>query len=230
MNRLWLTLTLLSDAAFGCGDGVVGVVDGEVQHDDYGLPYLSGKTLKGLLCAECAEVVYALEQAKCADLPGWCDSARWLFGESGSQVEQVANMHVGDARLPKDLRLTVMDEVRSNYVSKQEVLNALTTIRRQSAIDEKTGAPKNDALRATRVLLRKTFFEARLDFFQEPGQRELALLSACVKAFRRAGTERHRGRGRLRAQLYEKSPFIHGETTEAVTDEYFHFFRETVTS
>jgi CRISPR/Cas system CMR subunit Cmr4 (Cas7 group RAMP superfamily) len=229
MKTLWLSLTLLSDSAFGRGDGVVGVVDSEVQHDDHGLPFLSGKTLKGLLCAECAEILYALAQAKCANLLEWHDSARWLFGESGSEIERVANMHVGDARLPEDIRLAVMDEVRLKQVSKQQVLDTLTTIRRQSAIDEETGAPKKEALRATRVILRETLFEARLDFAQDPQPSALALLSACVKAFRRAGTERHRGRGRLRAELYEKSSFTYMEEAEAVTDGYFNAFREAVT-
>ncbi len=230
MNTLWLTLTLRSDSTFGRGDGVVGVVDSEVQHDEYGLPYLSGKTLKGLLCAECAEVLYALKEAKCADLSDWEDSARWLFGESGNRIENIGNMHVGDARLPEDLRLTVMDEVHLEHVSKQQMLDTLTTIRRQSAIDEATGAPKKEALRATRVILRETVFEARLDFMQQPQPRELALLAACVKVFRRAGTERHRGRGRLHAELYDKSPFVHTEEVAATTDNYYSDFREAVLS
>lgn len=42
-GTLWLKFTLLSDTAFGRGDGVAGLVDAEVLHDPYGLPYLGGK-------------------------------------------------------------------------------------------------------------------------------------------------------------------------------------------
>ena len=43
-RQYWLKIDLLSDTTLGRGDGVAGVVDAEVQHDAYGLPYLSGKT------------------------------------------------------------------------------------------------------------------------------------------------------------------------------------------
>ena len=60
MTEYRLKLDLLSDATFGRGDGLAGVVDAEVQHDNAGLPYLAGRTLKGLLGAECADIVYAI--------------------------------------------------------------------------------------------------------------------------------------------------------------------------
>ena len=47
MPSYQLRLTLLSDATFGSGDGVAGLVDAEVQHDYVGLPFLGGRTLKG---------------------------------------------------------------------------------------------------------------------------------------------------------------------------------------
>ena len=36
MTRYILKIKLESEAAFGRGDGVAGLVDAEVQHDDYG--------------------------------------------------------------------------------------------------------------------------------------------------------------------------------------------------
>ncbi len=57
MKTVWLTLTLKSDTAFGRGDGVAGLINAEVQHDESGLPYLGGKTLKGLLGATCSDIL-----------------------------------------------------------------------------------------------------------------------------------------------------------------------------
>lgn len=62
MRTYWLKFTLKSDATFGRGDGVAGMVDSEVQHDSYGLPYLGGRTIKGLLGEECASILFALRQ------------------------------------------------------------------------------------------------------------------------------------------------------------------------
>lgn len=231
MRTLWLKFTLQSDATFGRGDGLAGVLNTEVQHDQYGLPYLSGKTLKGLLCAECAEVLHALQMAAPQNHEAWHVSAGRLFGKAGSTHAEMADLHVGDAQLPEDLRLAIMDQVDSGELTRQEVLELLTTIRRQSAIDAETGAPKQDTLRAARVIVRETPFEARLDFTMEPDDINLTLLAACVKAFRRAGTERHRGRGRLTAELFDRQPGMVVDDAEApatIMETYFGKFREAV--
>ncbi|PVE30161.1 hypothetical protein DC030_15410, partial [Enterococcus faecalis] len=56
-----IRLKLLSDATFGRGDGVSGLVDEEVEHDARtGLPLVRGRTLKGLLVEGCADIFYAL--------------------------------------------------------------------------------------------------------------------------------------------------------------------------
>ena len=61
MMKLALTIELLTDTTFGRGDGVAGLVDEEVEHDSQtGLPIIRGRTLKGLLVEECANLLYAL--------------------------------------------------------------------------------------------------------------------------------------------------------------------------
>jgi hypothetical protein len=66
--------------------------------------------------------------------------------------------------------------------------------------------------------LRETPFEVALDFTEEHTDDDLALLAACIKAFRRAGTGITRGRGRLTAALLNVS-------RQQITDEYFAKFR-----
>jgi hypothetical protein len=46
-------------------------------------------------------------------------------------------------------------------------------------------------------------------------------LAACVKALRRAGTGRNRGRGRIKAELYD-------DQGQPVTDEHFKDFQKAV--
>lgn len=230
MTTYWLSLQLLSDTTFGRGDGVAGEVDAEVQHDDYGLPYLGGKTLKALLTATCAEILYALELAHIADLPRWQASAQRLFGGPGSVSNRVGLMHVGDAQLPSDLRAAIAQDVIAERrrpggprFTSADVLASLTTVRRQTALDA-TGAPMQETLRSMRVIIRDTTFVSRLDFAANPDDLDLALLAACVSAFRRAGTGRNRGRGQLVAELYDQEP---GQTGP-VTSAYLARFRREV--
>ncbi len=249
IKSLWLKFTLLSDATFGRGDGVAGLVDAEVQHDEYGLPYLGGKTLRGLLGAECAEILFALEQSGNTKLDAWQEAAQFLFGKAGSRVDTIAQMQVSDAQLPEDLRTMIMEEfrlLREKYRSLRDMekaerewglkrmanLNALTALRKQTAMDAKTGAPLSNSLRTMRVILRETFFISRLDFNGDPDNYTRWLLAACIKAFHRAGTGRNRGRGRLQAALYDQ-PFYDWNLNKpidptAVTSKWFTEFAKEV--
>ncbi|MBK9094000.1 MAG: hypothetical protein IPM84_14760 [Anaerolineae bacterium] len=220
MKSYQLRLTLLSDATFGRGDGVAGLVDAEVQHDEVGLPYLGGRTLKGLLGAECADLVFALEKARPDQKDRWRTVGDRLFGRSGANLKGEAILRVGPARLPDDLRLALMEDVQKGRLTPNDVLEMATALRRQTAMDE-WGVPQENTLRTMRVVLRNTAFWAALDFLDEPKPEDLALLAACVKALRRAGTGRNRGRGRLRAELLDAEG-------QPVTDLLFREFRKAV--
>lgn len=217
-----LKLTLRSDASFGNGDGVPGEVDDEVMHDDWGFPYLGGRAIKGILVNECADILAALP----ADdrLGKWLTSANRLFGRPGSTLETHAILSIGDAQVTEEVRNLIMasacekinqtmqtseSSAQKDYpeiksVFRKRILDDFTTIRYQTAM-ELSGVPKEHSLRAHRVIYRNSDFEARLVFFEEPTETDLALLSACVHAFRRVGSNRNRGLGRIDAALYELS-------------------------
>ena len=201
MSLYYLTFTLHSDTAFGRGDGVAGFLDQEVQHDSYGCPYLGGKALKGMLVNECADILDALPDATSER---WSLTARYLFGEPGSTHATSPKLQIGDAHLPAELRLAIQSEIDAERPSltRTAVLDSLTTLRRQTAIDDATGVAKESSLRTVRVILRETNFMARLQLPEqladEREQRALMLLAACAKALRRVGTNRNRGLGRIK--------------------------------
>jgi len=212
MDIYTLTLILLSDATFGRGDGVAGLVDAEVRQDRYGMPYIHGRTLKGLLAEECASILFALDERASR----WHGAAQRLWGRPGSSIEDKAIMRVGNATLPSDLRAAITADVESGKYAPIDVLESLTAIRRQTAMDE-TGKPARGSLRATRVVLRQTTLEASLWFVERPSQDDLALLAGCVMALRRVGTGRNRGRGRVKARL-----------VDAQGEDYFAHFKEAL--
>lgn len=214
MSTYFLKFVLESDATFGRGDGVAGLVDTEVQHDEYGCPYLGGRALKGLLVGECADILAALPQVTRLR---WEKAAQRLFGDRGSTLTNNALLAISDASLPEDLHDAIAQDVERKLLSRVEILDSLTALRRQTALDD-TGVPLSHSLRTTRVILRKTPFEASLHFAVDPTEDDLALLATCVKAFRRAGTGLTRGRGRLTAEFLNS-------VRQPITDEYFAKFQ-----
>ena len=219
MLDLDLKLQLLSDTTLGRGDGVAGLVDIEVQHDEYGCPYLQGRTLRGLLVEECANILHALElQNKAVE---WTPSAHKLFGNPGSTHEDMAFLKIGDAGLPTDLQHAIRSEVLKGTITPQEVLESLTSIDQQTAMNPMAGAPKDGSLRSLRVILRNTIMISRLTFLGKPEANDLGLVSACVMALRRMGTSRNRGRGEVLAQLLD----LEGND---LGPDYFKFFKDKV--
>ncbi len=222
MRRLQLKLQLESDATFGRGEGLAGLVDEEIEYDlATGLPFLRGRTLKGLLVEECANLLFALQVAHSPALSTLGASARRLFGSPGSGLESAALLHFGPALLPQQLREAVRSGIENEEMEPNDVLEALTTIRRQTAIDEVRGAPDKGSLRSMRVVLRGTSFWAWLDFPDNLGEDDLALLAACVLSVGRGGIGRNRGRGRLSLELLD-------ESGNPIQEKYFGRFKEII--
>ena len=85
------------------------------------------------------------------------------------------------------MRRAILNDIRMGRIRPDEVLDLFTAIRTQTAIDE-NGVVRENSLRRIRVILRETVFKSELFFTEKPRVSDLALLAACVKAFRRAGT------------------------------------------
>lgn len=197
-----LGIKLLSDTTFGRGDGVAGLIDQEVEHDSYGFPYLRGRTLKGLLSEECDNLIAVLQES---NRNQWYVAAAQLFGIPSSTLGTMAQMHVGDACLPEGLRKVVAYQIeRENDLNKQDILNSLTSIRRQTAIDPVEGTPDTGSLRSARVVIRDLCFTAPLKFEAEPTDDMLTLLAVGTLALRHIGSGRNRGRGHVQCMLCDQ--------------------------
>jgi len=212
-----LHFELSSAATFGRGDGLPGLVDSEVEHDAYGFPFLRGRTLRGLLAEEMESLLYAL-----GNRPELKSARDRLLGEEARLLDETGILHVGHAQFPEAVRQLIAAEVEAEkekarqekertgknekplFFTREAVLDSVTALRRQTAMTH-LGAPEPASLRAQRVILRTTRFEAQLHFDEDPQPLELALLTASVLAWRRAGTGRNRGRGRLRAWLNDEA-------------------------
>ncbi|MFL5805250.1 MAG: RAMP superfamily CRISPR-associated protein [Roseiflexaceae bacterium] len=225
MNVYYMAIRLLSDATFGRGEGLAGLVNTEIEHDQHGCPFVSGRTLKGLLREECRNIHDAMGDSA----ERWASEAQFLFGISGdTQGEGTASMHIGAAMLPPVLLRLAHRDVTEKKLTPADLLASLTTFRRQTAVDAKTEAPAAGSLRTERALIRDTYLLAQLTFERNPNDRQLALLSACILATRRGGLGRNRGRGRLQLRLHDQIPADYDD--ETFTRQYFTRFISEVRS
>lgn len=202
-QMLILKLELLGDALFGCGDGIAGLIDQDIAHDALGLPYLHGRGVKGLLRARCQEVLSALELALPGRIQLFRDAEIYLFGRRGSDLDANAALAFGPARLSDQLARALNSAQKPQTATADIVLSALTSIRRQTSIDESTGAAAQDTLRSARVLRRGLVFYAPVYAPTDLPPRARGLLAASVMALRRVGARRARGMGQVRATLIQ---------------------------
>lgn len=192
MKEASLRLVFASDTHLGRGDGVAGFIDSELQHDQYGCPFLGGRTLKGLLQEECANLLYNLGS------PGSVvKAAAALFGSPGSGYSELPVMRVGPANLPDDLRKAIILGIKRKDFTSAQILSALTTIRQMTAQDYERMAPKKQTLRSIRLVRRGAVLISQLSFERNLQPEEVVLLAACVAGLRRLGGGRNRGHGQL---------------------------------
>ena len=214
-----LKIKLLSDTTFGRGDGVAGLIDQEVEHDPFGFPYLRGRTLKGLLSEEGDNLIAMLTNHR----PSWERVACDLFGTLGSTIGTMGAVHVGDACLPEDLRQAIAFQINDQKnLTKTEVLDSLTTIRRQTSIDPQLGTPDEGSLRSFRVVLRDRCFTADLIFEKMPSDEMLSLIAVGSLALRRLGSGRNRGRGHVQCTLHDDA------NGDDITHHYANYFEQAI--
>ena len=209
MNYL-LNIHLLSDTLAGRGDGVAGLVDTEIENEAAtGLPYIKGKTVKGLLVEECANIFYALTAQNNPVISQFERAARYLFGYAKSTEDSF--LYISSARFPEEIRKVVHQTIVKTAEEKQkltrmDILNSLTEVRRQTAMDSATGTPDHGSLRAIRVLVRGLTLTSDLIFRRQPiPDASLPLLAACARSLQRMGGNRTRGLGRIHVTLASAS-------------------------
>lgn len=206
-----LKIKLLSDTTFGRGDGVAGLIDSEVEHDPDGFPFLRGRTLKGLLSEECDNLIGVLPEGNIRK--HWQKVAGAVFGSPGSTLNTMGVVHIGDACLPPDLRQVFSYQIQEKKLKKTEIIDALTAIRRQTAI-KPDGTPDKGSLRTFRVVIRQLDFTSDFIFETEKMEIEgvlididemLSLLAVGALALRYLGSGRNRGRGHVQCKLCDRN-------------------------
>ena len=173
-----------------CGSGLSGgaEADAGVIKDAQGLPFVPGKTIKGLLKDAAFEMVQGnTEKQNLIDILFGYTAMSATRGDGGNG--KASRTHAGsasfsNAELPLPERMEAAGEL-SHY---------LYDILASTSIDEKTGTAENQTLRSIEVVVPLTLHGSiRMDACSDE---EKALLKACLKWVRAAGAHRNRGLGR----------------------------------
>lgn len=194
MKHYILEMELLSETIFGSGEAIPGSVDSEIVYDEVGLPYLKGKTLKGVLREEANNIVSLSN--------GYFENKdiEKIFGKvDNDEINKVAFSHckVKD-NISNLIEKAVTD--RNSVISKEDIFEAVTDIRYFTAINEK-GIAKKGTLRELRTINRGLVFTAKINILEELSEKEEMLLAMAVSSLKHVGMMRNRGKGNIRCTL-----------------------------
>ena len=197
-----LTITLCSDLCAGSGYAYAGVIDSDICYDDFGLPYIPAKRLKGCMRESAQSILYYFISQEDVDK---------LFGAAGEK--SCGLLAINNARITNyDKIVEELKALKKNgsevvaYSSQQEILNQFTQIKAQTSIDE-NGVADDNTLRYTRVVKQYSpitnkplVFETEITLMQATTNLE-EILKKIALATRNIGMHRNRGMGSVTCKL-----------------------------
>ncbi|MFZ2404577.1 MAG: RAMP superfamily CRISPR-associated protein [Methylobacter sp.] len=201
-NNMTITIDIGSYWHPGSGRGSGSHLDALVENDADGLPFISGRMLKGLL----RDAVNRLEQwGQLAEFRADDVSlAESLFGSRGYGKDNVprnltnpGKIKVGDAQLPEELHQWLAYKPHDAH-RKQLYREVYST-----AINTKTGAAEHHSLRGMQVVV-PLQLEARLEWIgaSEAGN-WTQIIGEALPLIRAVGAQRSRGYGRALLHIKE---------------------------
>lgn len=189
----------------GSGRGSGSHLDALVENDADGLPFISGRMLKGLLRDAVNRLEHwgRLTEFKIDDV----SLVESLFGSRGFKTDgkdnvprnltDPGNIKVGDAQLPEELHQWLAYKAHDAH-RKQLYREVYST-----AINSKTGAAEHHSLRGTQVVV-PLQLEARLEWIgaSEAGN-WTQIIGEALPLIRAVGAQRSRGYGRALLHIKE---------------------------
>lgn len=188
-----LCIKLLSDLCVSDGGVYNSALDTDICQDEYGIPYIPAKRLRGCLREAAIEL---------SDWNADIDPDA-LFGKEGNSI---AKVFIGNA-YPENYKFMIgaLKGVKNKIYHKQNILSHFSYIRTQTAINYDTGVADDTSLRTMRVANKGLVFEAPIQYEEEFKEQ----LIRCAGILRHMGIARTRGLGEVAVQFSD----------EAISDE-----------
>ncbi|MEO0234384.1 MAG: RAMP superfamily CRISPR-associated protein [candidate division WOR-3 bacterium] len=182
---MFIKIKLLSDTIPYSGQGLSGIIDTDVFYDEFGIPYIPAKRIKGLLKENAMELLdngYKIEKK----------DIDYLFGKSGDKV--FGNLRISNAYINnyENIKNNIKSQKDKTLFNKERIISYYTYLRNQTSIDENGVALKN-SLRTSRVLKKNLEFVFKIDF----DEKYKSFINDLLKITRSMGLKRNRGFGEI---------------------------------
>ena len=196
MSKLEIEITTLSPLHLGSGHADV-MVDAEVVHDEFGMPYFPAKRFKGILFES------ALEVAEMAEL----SQSKFLTRREVEKLFQ--HGMTSDVQLIfSDLFLPEIEKMREDwkYLQKKfaefiqpvDVLKQYTDLRYQTRL--KDGIAADGSLHNMRTVDKGLTFYGTIEIEKGTGKEE-QIIALALENLNAVGLKRNRGFGKIQAKL-----------------------------
>ncbi|MCX7991565.1 MAG: RAMP superfamily CRISPR-associated protein [Proteobacteria bacterium] len=206
MNIITLKVTLLSDTIVGSGEGYGAIIDTDIVYDEYGIPYVPSRRIKGCLRDSANRICFYLGKDKKGKLE--YPQVEYVFGNGFREsLFTISNLYIENYKNIKEWFRYLYHNMK-NAFSKEAVIDYFTYLRQQTSLIE--GIAKEHSLRTIRCLKKGITFTGTIEILSDDEVvYELLYLSA--KNLKHMGTKRNRGFGEVicelsphRDDLYEK--------------------------
>ena len=190
-----LTIDLKSDLCASSGTGLGSLIDADVCYDEYGIPYIPAKRIKGLLKEAAMEYCDWDESAT-----AYLDKIFGVEGNNNPGSIKISNAYI-DSHEEIEESLKCVPKEFKRYVDKQKMINLFTNVRYQTAIDDETGTSKDNSLRSIRVVNKGNRFLGDIEL---DSTEEKEFLEKVSKLVTHMGLTRTRGFGEVVLKLEER--------------------------
>lgn len=181
MEKIIYEIEFFSDWHCGSGLNAGADLDALCIKDINGLPFVPGKTIKGLL-REAAELIFG----KNSDFTEKCFGKETSKQENGNSPEQISKgaCYFSNAELSGELQKSLKDDNKKK---------ALLYRKLSSTAIEESGTAKEHSLRKIEVVVPLCLYGEITDI---PTEAEREKLTKCLKYIKSLGINRKRGLGR----------------------------------
>lgn len=193
-----------SDWHIGAGAGIPGQIDRQVLKDEDGLPWVPGKTLTGIL-RDGAEFVsnHDTNSIRAEEWLGYEKPLQDDNIENGNRDDSIENENRGAKLSIRPAQLS--SALRAKLLAQPQYIDALYTVKPNMAVDEDTGAAKEDHLFFLERVRGGMTLQAPVSL-ENAGTKEAEIEAAFLrasKAVRRIGGKRRRGSGKCSLKIVD---------------------------
>lgn len=187
MNNIKYEIKFYTDWHCGSGQTSGADVDSLVIKDETGLPYIPGKTLKGLI----RDIA---EDLSMYGYPNMNQFIKECFGHGSDKTEEsyATQLYFSNAHNSR--------KFNQDLSTKKELKKYLYRKISSTAINSETGIAENKSLRKIEVCIPMSLYAEIKNIPDE----HIQTMEKCLKMVKNIGMNRNRGLGRCDIRIYEK--------------------------